>query len=129
VIVVDTSALMAIALNEDMAQACEAVLERNRDQTIISAVTLAEALIVAASKNVGDVVRGIIAETDPEIVEVTAAVSAQVAAAYRQWGKGYHHARLNFGDCFAYVLAKQLGCPLLFIGDDFVHTNIASALQ
>jgi ribonuclease VapC len=49
--------------------------------------------------------------------------------AYREYGKGSgHRARLNFGDCFAYALARVTGEPLLFKGDDFTHTDIASAL-
>jgi ribonuclease VapC len=50
------------------------------------------------------------------------------ASAYRDFGKGSSHpAKLNFGDCFAYALAKFTGEPLLFKGDDFVHTDIRPA--
>jgi ribonuclease VapC len=50
-------------------------------------------------------------------------------AAYRDFGKGSGHpARLNFGDCFAYALAKASSEPLLFKGDDFIQTDIAPAL-
>lgn len=55
---------------------------------------------------------------------MTAATADQVADAYRQWGKGNHPASLNFGDCFAYALAKELGCPLLFVGNDFARTDV-----
>jgi ribonuclease VapC len=49
--------------------------------------------------------------------------------AYRDFGKGSgHKAGLNFGDCFAYALAKSAGEPLLFKGDDFVHTDVTPAL-
>ena len=51
----------------------------------------------------------------------------QAGAAYRQWGKGFHPAGLNFGDCFAYALAKEQNCPLLFIGNDFSRTDIKPA--
>ena len=47
--------------------------------------------------------------------------------AYRSYGKGRHKARLNFGDCFAYALAKATGEPLLSKGDDFVHTDVLAA--
>ena len=50
------------------------------------------------------------------------------ADAHRTFGKGIHPAGLNFGDCFAYALARQLGCPLLYVGNDFARTDIASAL-
>lgn len=51
-----------------------------------------------------------------------------VADAYDRWGKGVHPAGLNFGDCFAYALAKSQNCPLLFVGDDFAQTDVESAL-
>ena len=56
---------------------------------------------------------------------------ARVArVAYRTYGKGSGHpARLNFGDCFAYALAADTGEPLLFVGDDFTHTDIRPALR
>ncbi|MGB0011331.1 MAG: type II toxin-antitoxin system VapC family toxin [Candidatus Sulfotelmatobacter sp.] len=49
--------------------------------------------------------------------------------AYRDFGKGRHRAGLNFGDCFAYALAKEKGETLLFKGDDFCHTDIESAIE
>jgi len=50
-------------------------------------------------------------------------------AAYRHYGKGFHsRARLNLGDCFSYALAKATGEPLLFVGDDFTHTDLVPAL-
>ena len=49
------------------------------------------------------------------------------ADAYSRYGRGRHPAGLNFGDCFAYALAKKTGEPLLFKGDDFIHTDIPSA--
>ena len=48
--------------------------------------------------------------------------------AYRQYGRGNHPAGLNFGDCFAYALAKERDLPLLFKGDDFARTDVRSAL-
>ena len=60
---------------------------------------------------------------------VTHAQVAIAREAYRQFGKGSgHRARLNFGDCFAYALAKERDEPLLFIGNDFIHTDIHPAL-
>ena len=51
-----------------------------------------------------------------------------MAEAYAAWGKGIHPAGLNLGDCFAYALARELGCPLLYVGRDFVWTDLAAAL-
>jgi ribonuclease VapC len=61
-------------------------------------------------------------------VNVTRAAAAAVGDAYRKWGKGFHPAGLNFGDCFAYVLAKHYSCSLLFVGNDFARTDVQSAL-
>jgi ribonuclease VapC len=63
-----------------------------------------------------------------EIVAVTGETAVKMAGAYREWGRGSHPAKLNLGDCFAYALAKERACPLLFIGHDFAKTDIASAI-
>jgi ribonuclease VapC len=69
------------------------------------------------------------AETAIEIVAVTPAQAAIGHRAYCEYGIGSgHRARLNFGDCFAYALAKERGEPLLYKGDDFVHTDVVAAL-
>lgn len=47
------------------------------------------------------------------------------ADAYAEFGKGNHRARLNFGDCFTYAVAKQTGEPILCVGDDFARTDVA----
>jgi ribonuclease VapC len=126
-IAVDTSALMAIVLNEPLAEACIGAME-NQDRLLISAATIAEALIVARRRNVGDEVESLVDGLGFEIVAVTAAAAKRVAEAYDRWGKGTHAAALNFGDCFAYEVARQHACALLYVGDDFSKTDIASAL-
>ncbi len=55
---------------------------------------------------------------------MTPAAAQRIAHAYAKWGKGVHPAALNFGDCFAYEVAKDRGCPLLYVGDDFAKTDI-----
>lgn|SRR5665213_2908881 len=126
-IVVDTSALMAIVLREPEAAACISVLTV---ETAVSASagTIAEALIVAGRRRVADEMETLINDLDFEVVAVTPASARRVAKAYEQWGKGLHPAALNFGDCFAYELAKAQSCPLLFIGDDFSKTDVESVL-
>lgn len=126
-ITVDTSALMAILLNEPQADACVAVLE-SADGLLISAGTVAEALIVSARRNVGEEMQRLVEGLGFEIVSVTPAAARRIARAYEIWGKGIHPAALNFGDCFAYDVAKQHACRLLFVGDDFTGTDIESAL-
>ena len=126
-IVVDTSAIMAIVLNEPEADACIAALEAE-DAVLIWAGTVAEALIVSARRNVGEEVAGLIDGLGFEVVTVTAASARRIAQAYAQCGKGMHPAALNFGDCFAYDAAKQHACRLLYVGNDFSKTDIAGAL-
>ncbi len=126
-IAVDTSALMAVVLNEKQADACIAALEAE-ENVLISAGTVAEALIVAGRRNVGEEMAGLIDGLGFDVVTVTPAAARRIAQAYAQWGKGISSAALNFGDCFAYEVAKQNSCRLLYVGDDFAKTDIASAL-
>ncbi|RWD38367.1 MAG: type II toxin-antitoxin system VapC family toxin [Mesorhizobium sp.] len=125
-IVVDTSALMAIVLDEPEADVCIAALEAE-DVILISAGTVAEALIVAARRNVGEELSSLIDGLGFEIAAVTPASARRIAEGYAKWGKGSHPA-LNFGDCFAYEVAKEHACRLLYVGDDFSRTDIESAL-
>ena len=103
-IAVDTSALMAIALNEAEASECIAALE-NEDDILISAGTLAEVLIVSERRNVAAEISSLIDGLGFQIIPVTPASARRVAQAYKRWGKGIHSAALNFGDCFAYEVA------------------------
>ena len=127
-IAVDTSALMAIVLNEPEAAACAAVLEVEGD-LLISAGTMAEALIVAARRNVAAEMERLLEGLGFEVVSVSPAAARHIAEAYTRWGKGVHPAALNFGDCFAYAVAKERHCPLLFVGQDFAQTDLESALK
>jgi len=126
VIAVDTSALMAIVLNEAEADACAAALEAE-DRLLISAGTMAEALIVAGRRNIGEEMGRLIDGFGFEIVSVTPASARRIAVAYEKWGKGVHPAALNFGDCFAYEVAKQHDCRLLYVGEEFGRTDIVGA--
>jgi ribonuclease VapC len=126
-IAVDTSALMAIVLNDPRADACIAALEAE-DDLLISAGTVAEALIVAARRNVGEEMERLIDGLGFEVVNVTSASARRIAQAYEQWGKGVHPAALNFGDCFAYEVAKEHGCRLLYVGEDFSKTDVEKVL-
>lgn len=127
-IAVDTSALMAIVLNESEADACITALEAE-ERVLLSAGTLAEVLIVAARRNIVEELSSLIDGLGFEIVSVTPASARRIAQAYQQWGKGVHPAGLNFGDCFAYDVAKAHGCGLLYVGGDFAKTDIASVLR
>ena len=126
-IVVDTSALIAVLLGEKQAQHCLAVLAAE-SKILISAGTVAEALIVAGRRNIAPEMKRLIEDVGFEVVDVTSASAQRIALAYERWGKGVNSAGLNFGDCFAYELAACNCCPLLFIGEDFSKTDIRSAL-
>lgn len=126
-IVVDTSALMAVVLDEPDAEACSEVLA-SADDILISAGTLAEALIVAARRQVGDTMGRLVQGLGCQVEPVTRAGAAGVAAAYGRWGKGLHPAGLNYGDCFAYALARERECRLLLVGDEFDRTDIKPCL-
>jgi ribonuclease VapC len=126
-IAVDTSALMAIVLDGAEASACIAVLEKE-DNILISAGTIAEALIVAARRNVGEEIASLIDGLGFNAIAVTPASARRIASAYGRWGKGVHAAGLNFGDCFAYEVAKEHGCPLLYVGGDFAKTDVKGVL-
>jgi len=125
--VIDTSALIAILQNEPQAPACMDAIERIAPR-VISAGTFTEALIVAVRRNIELEMTELIHGLGLEIIPVTAASARKTADAYRRWGKGIHPAKLNYGDCFAYALAHEKKCPLLYIGNDFSHTDVQSVL-
>lgn len=128
--VVDTSAVVALLQNEPDADRYEDALV---DATIcvMSAATALEASLVI-ERRFGPEGRtqldALIAEAGIELVPFDAEQLEFARAAFRRFGRGKHPAQLNFGDCFAYALAKQRGEPLLYKGDDFAQTDIASAL-
>ncbi|KJC40597.1 twitching motility protein PilT [Bradyrhizobium sp. LTSP849] len=125
-IAVDTSALMAIILDEPQADACIAALEA-ADEILISAGTVAESLIVAARRGVGDEMKSLINDLGLKVIPLTQASTERIAQVYSRRGKGLHPAGLNLGDCFAYDVAREHGCALLYVGDDFAKTDIGRA--
>lgn len=126
-IAVDSSALLAILLSEPDSEACLSVLER-QDRVLISAGTVAEALIVAGRRGFAEEMAELIEGMGLEVVSVTAATAVRIGSAYARWGRGVHAAALNFGDCFSYAVAEEHRCPLLFVGNDFARTDLEAAL-
>ena len=126
-IVVDSSALIEIISNAKAAEACMHTLEA-ADEVLISAGTMTECLIVALGHKAEQPLRELFDHFGLTVAPLTEARAQAAADSYRRYGKGWHPAGLNFGDCFAYALAKEVDCPLLFVGDDFAKTDIASAL-
>ena len=125
-IAVDTSALMAVLLDEPSAADCAEILAT--EHVLVSAATVAEALVVAERRGLRSEMSNLIDGLGLEVVNVSTATARHVADAYARWGKGVHPAALNFGDCFAYDLAKTNDCPLLYVGLDFGRTDITAAL-
>ena len=129
--IIDSSAIVALLRNEidasDIADIMEGAAVRR-----MSAANLLEASIVADGTRNPLVSRRfdvLIDESELTIEPITRIQALIARQAYRDFGKGSGHpARLNFGDCFAYALAKATGEPLLFKGDDFTHTDITPAL-
>ncbi len=113
---------MAIVLGEPDADACANALAD--PELLISAGTLAEAMIVAGRRGRNEEMIDLIAGLSVTIVPITEASARRIGEIYRRWGRGNHPAALNFGDCFAYEVAKQHGCALLFVGDDFSKTDL-----
>ena len=127
-IIVDTSALFAIAANESERDAFIEILDSEKG--LISTVTYVESVMVLtgrskrlASARVDDLMRA----SGLEIVPVDESLANAAVNAFDRYGKGRHPARLDLSDCFAYGLAKSRNLPLLFKGDDFSKTDIQPA--
>lgn len=127
----DTSALIAILSNEPEAfPFSEAIIAA--DAALISAATVHEANCVVARGGYGRIagnVDELIADLGIHQIDFAGEQVAAARRAYLAFGRGSGHpARLNMGDCFSYALAKTRDLPLLFKGDDFIHTDIRPAL-
>jgi ribonuclease VapC len=127
-VVIDTSALIAILLDEpDREQLIEILTAA--DDPLISAATLVEASIVMLAKTGADGLSDLDDLLATAAVRCVATDSAQATLArdaYRRYGKGRSRAGLNYGDCFSYALAAATNRPLLFKGTDFTHTDITA---
>lgn len=123
--VVDTSAIVALILDEPEAEALQRVVAVP-GPIKISAVTFVESSVVLRRDgDAADVLLdNLVKKLGIEIVPVTIEQAYRARVAYFEFGKGFHPARLNFADCFAYALAREIGEPLLFKGDDFGRTDI-----
>ena len=127
--VLDTSAIVAILLNEPERRRFDRLIEKDSIR-LLSAATLVEvALVIEGRKGDGGRIEldNFMWKAAITIVPVTAEHAEVAREAFRRYGKGRHKAALNFGDCFSYALAKSSGEPLLFKGADFAATDIESA--
>lgn len=130
-VIIDTSALIAILRTEDGAGDMALAIEGAQVRKISAANYLETAVVIGASRDpIASRRFDQLVDTAELRVEPVTHDQARVARdAYRDFGMGSgHKASLNFGDCFAYALAKSTGEPLLFKGNDFGYTDITPAL-
>jgi ribonuclease VapC len=128
--VIDTSAIIAILFDEpDHRRYAEAIAAA--PVRLVSAVTRVELSFVAEGRK-GEAGRArldrFFALTGTEIVSITPRHAEIAIDAFRRFGKSRHRAALNIGDCFSYALATATNHPLLFKGNDFIHTDIRPVL-
>ncbi len=124
-IVVDTSAVVAVLFDEDGRAELESRLLG--DRCVMSAATRVELGIVIEAKTGSagtQLLEELLSRVAVEVVPVDAELAEEALVAWRRFGKGRHQAGLNLGDTFSYALARRLGQPLLFVGDDFAHTDV-----
>lgn len=129
--IVDSSALIAMLYKETGYQRLARALVNSEELPQISSSNFLEAAIVADGRRDPVLSRrfdDLLNQFDIEIVSFTPALADLAREAYRDYGKGSGHpAKLNFGDCMAYALARSERKPLLYVGDDFAKTDIEAA--
>ena len=130
--IIDSFALIAILRDEPEAMTCARTIEAASHRRISAVNFVVSAIVIdgsrdpVASRRFDDLVKAAQLVVEP----VTEAQARIAGEAYRDFGRGSGHpARLNFGDCFSYALARATGEPLLFKGAGFAHTDIAPALR
>ncbi len=125
----DTSALVAVLFSEPgYLDLVDRILEA--DTVRVGAPTLVETSLVFAGRRGGPSgreVEALVEELDITVVPFGEAEWRRAADAFARYGRGRHKAALNFGDCLAYATAASTGDSLLFVGDDFRHTDLPSA--
>lgn len=129
--IVETSAVIAIVRREPEREKFLAALDASAANWISAASYLEAAIVVDGSRDpvLSRYLDELLVASDTVIKPVTERQARIAREAYRDYGKGSGHpASLNFGDCFAYALARDLNEPLLFKGDDFRHTDIKPAI-
>lgn len=130
--IIDTSAVLAILRAEPEARSCAGAIEGATVRRISAGSFLETAIVIdssrdpIASRRLDDFLQAASIAIEP----VTSEQASIGREAYRDFGKGSGHpAQLNYGDCFAYALARVTGEPLLFKGNDFIHTDVAPAAE
>jgi ribonuclease VapC len=128
--VIDTSAVVAILMDEPEQNVFKQILASDTI-AVISAMTFYETSVVMAAKKrtqaAARLVDDFVRDLAIDVVAITIDDAVAAREAYFRYGRGYHPARLNLADCFAYALAKMRNEPLLFKGDDFSKTDLVPA--
>jgi ribonuclease VapC len=131
-VIVDSSALVAVLRQEDDSTRYDRALAVAGGARM-SAATYVETALVIDGRRDPVMSHGLdryLSTMRVEIVALTPEQARVARAAHRDYGRGSGHpAGLNLGDCFAYALAKDLDEPLLYKGDDFVHTDVIAAVR
>ena len=127
--VIDSSALLAIHLQEPKYQVC---LEKIvlASLAVIGAPTLLETTMVLTARagaNARTAISRSLGQLRIQVVPFTEEHFEIATDAFLRFGKGRHPAALNFGDCMSYAIAQASGLPLLYTGKDFAKTDVASA--
>jgi len=128
--VVDSSALLAILLNEPDAHPIRTAFDHD-EVRLLSAATLLEVSIVIEARKGGAGGRDLdllISKSKIEVVPVDEDQVAEARRAWRRFGKGRHTGNLNYGDLFSYALSRTSGEALLYKGEDFSRTDVARVL-
>ena len=126
--VVDTSAVVSVLLGEPGSEEVERKLVAS--PCVMSAATRVELAIVIESRagSAGaQLLQELLDRVEIQIEPVDARLADEAMVCWRRFGKGRHPAGLNYGDTFSYALARRLGLPLLFVGDDFAQTDVLAA--
>jgi ribonuclease VapC len=127
--IVDSSVIVAILGEENDARAFADAIEEAHESRLSVASYVEAAIVIDSRQNaaLGRRFDSFIRESQIRLEPVTVEQARLAREAYRDYGKGRHRAGLNFGDCFAYALAKDRGEPLLFKGDNFRKTDVEVA--
>lgn len=129
---VDASAIVAIIGDEPDRLSLSGRLAK-AEQVFVSPVVVYEAIAGLARRraclilDAEKLVNAFLDDVQAEMIDIGASIASEAVRAFSRYGRGKHKAELNMGDCFAYACARSRDLPLLFKGNDFVHTDIGVA--
>jgi ribonuclease VapC len=134
VIFVDASAMVALLCREEAMEEIASVIDHGAPLVTSPFAMIEAALAIVHRKDhspcyAGEEVKNLIERTHMAVVPITPSHFDIALEAFERFGKGRHKARLNMGDCFAYAVARSHAAAILFVGDDFVHTDLKNALD